>query len=99
MNTSRKGNAAENFIGKDLVAKGFIVGSRRHLKGPGDWLAVHPDGRIWLVEAKHCKNLWENFRRDDRQAMRECLLPPHAERWVANRRGQSIEYVPEADWP
>lgn len=99
MNTSRKGNAAENFIGKDLIAKGFIIGSRRHLKGPGDWLAVHPDGRIWLVEAKGCKNLWENFRQDARREMRKALLPPQAERFVANKRGQAIEYRSEDEWP
>jgi hypothetical protein len=99
LNTSRKGNAAELKVRKDKEAKGYIAGSRRHVGGAGDWIFVHPGGDVQLVEVKACKNLWEGFRRADRQEMRETLLPLSGSRWVANIRGGKIEYIHERDWP
>jgi hypothetical protein len=99
LNTSRKGSSAELLVRKDKEALGYLAGSRRHIKGAGDEIYVHPGGDVQLVEVKACKNLWSNFTRGDRQEMRETLLPLGGSRWVANVRGKSIEYVHERDWP
>lgn len=100
-NTSRKGNVAELFVKKTLEEEGWVVGSLRKAKGGGDHLAVHPDGRIWLIETKGCKadQLWSNFRRDQRQEMRDVILPAGGERFCAHVCRRKIRWIPEADWP
>lgn len=103
MSTASRGNAAENFVVRDLESKGFLVGSRRHIGGAGDLLAVRPDGLVWLVEVKKCKELWQQFRRADRQEMRDTPLPPGGKRWAANVRGsgekRTIRWAAESEWP
>lgn len=98
MNTARKGNAAEVYVARWLERHGWIVGSRRHIGGAGDLLAVRDD-RVQLVEVKCCKNLWQQFRRADRQAMKDVALPEGGERWVVNKRGKELVWVPESRWP
>lgn len=56
-------------------------------------------GVTWLLEVKACKELWQQFRREDRQAMRDTPLPPGGERWVVNKRGKELIWVHEKDWP
>jgi hypothetical protein len=75
MNTARKGNRAEGRTVKLLEAEGWTVGSRRHLPGPGDLLAVRAGRRPRLIEVKGRKNLWEGFRRADRQEMIDYAIP------------------------
>lgn len=100
MNTARKGNAAERYVAHWLEDREWIVASRRHIGGAGDLLAVHAaDAVTWLIEVKDCKNLWQNFRREDRQEMRETALPPGGERWVVNKCGKELVWVPESAWP
>lgn len=103
MNTARRGITAERFVTKDLEEKGFHVGSRRHIGGAGDLLAVHPGGDIWLLEVKATKGRFSGFRKGDRMAMKEALLPHHGSRYLAHVTGSGdklrVEYVPEADWP
>jgi Holliday junction resolvase-like predicted endonuclease len=103
MNTSRKGTAAELAVADWLEERGFLVASRRHIKGAGDLLAVHPGGEVRLVEVKGCKSLWSNFTRADRQEMRETMLPLGSSRWAANVNGsgkrRTIRWVAERDWP
>jgi Holliday junction resolvase-like predicted endonuclease len=99
LNTARKGNSAERFVVKHLEEKGWVVASRRHIGGAGDLLAVHPNGATWLVEVKCCKNLYENFRRGDREAMKATDLPKGAVRFVVNKRGKDLEWVSELSWP
>lgn len=75
MNKSAKGNAADVRTTKLLEADGWTVGSRRHIPGPGDLLAVrfdagdYPLGR--LIEVKARKDLWQGFRREDRRELAE----------------------------
>jgi len=79
-----------------------VVASRRHIGGSGDLLAVLPsNGRVQLIEVKHCKpkQLWQNFRREDRQAMRETELPEGSERYVVNKIGQELMWLSEKSWP
>ena len=124
MNTARKGNSAEVYVARWLQARGWLVGSRRHIGGAGDLLAVWPGspgpfatpsktrpsvymqlfpGATWLLEVKACKELWQQFRREDRQAMRDTPLPPGGERLVVNVRGsgdkRELIWAPESAWP
>jgi hypothetical protein len=99
VNSTAKGNAFELAVSKAMEAMGFVVASRRHVGGAGDLLGVHPDGRIWLVEVKNCKNVYAGFRREDRKAMSETVLPAGAERFLASKDGNVIKWTSEADWP
>lgn len=102
MNTSRKGSIAERLVRADLISKGFIPGSRRHLKGGGDELAVHPNGAVWLLEVKAVpkkSGKFHAFGPSDRAEMRKVPLPKGADRWLVNVRGEDLEYVHELTWP
>jgi hypothetical protein len=46
---SHLGNPAELAVAAELTALGYLVGSRRHIAGPGDLLAVGtlPGLRVW----------------------------------------------------
>jgi Holliday junction resolvase-like predicted endonuclease len=102
-NTSRKGNEGERVVGKWYAERGYILGSRRHIKGPGDWLVVHPEtGRVLLVEAKKCKNIWDNFRPKEREEMKAMKLPPGAERLLVNVisvKNKELAFFGEKTWP
>lgn len=84
-----------------LTERGWVVGSRRHIKGPGDLLAVHPDdGAVWLIEVKKAKDLWQQFRRADRAAMKALVLPVGGERWVVNvLPKKELRWEPQSAWP
>lgn len=105
MNSSRKGNQAELFLVGWLQERGWLVGTRRHLKGPGDILAVLPStGVVWLLECKCVKpkQLWQNFERSDRQEMRGQELPPGGERYVVNIlsiKNEELDFRSEKSWP
>ena len=108
MNTTRKGTAAERFVHKDLEAKGFLVGSRRHTKGSGDHLAVHSvGGGVWLVETKAVakgRGPFSAFSPAERKAMKETPIPPNGKRMLAVVRGSkpesmTVEYIAESAWP
>lgn len=103
MATVHKGSAAENYVARDLEAKGFVVASRRHIGGAGDLLAVRSDGLVYLVEVKARKNVYQGFRKADRLAMKEVVLPTGGAKFLANVRGsgtnREITYVPESHWP
>lgn len=98
-------------MAKWLQDRGWLVASRRHIGGAGDLLAVmatewHGEGKfiavegtVWLIEVKCCKELWQQFRREDRQAMRDTPLPFCGERWVVNKRGKELIWTPESAWP
>lgn len=102
MSSVSRGNGAEVHLAKWLEAQGWLVGSRRHIGGAGDLLAVRGD-QCWLVEVKRCKNVWEQFRRADRDEMREALsrLPEGSELWLCNVVGKDKELVwyPQSAWP
>ena len=106
MNSSRKGSAGECFVRAELEAKGALVGSRRHIGGAGDEVAIFPSGETWLVEVKTIgatQSPWKNFTRLDRQEMRDTPLPAGGSRWLAVVRGSGTarrtEWIAERDWP
>jgi hypothetical protein len=105
-NTSRKGSSGECFVRAELEAKGALVGSRRHIGGAGDELALFPSGEVWLVEVKTLgvsQSPYKGFTRLDRREMKETPLPPGGSRWLAVVRGSGktrrTEWIAEADWP
>lgn len=58
-----------------------------------------PVTSVWLIEVKCCKNLWQQFRRADREEMKTTKLPEGGERWVVNKKGRELTWVPESAWP
>lgn len=115
MSAVSRGNSAERYVAKRLRDAGWLVGSLRHSKGAGDLIALWPHatngnhpadgvtavktGKTLLIECKRCKELWQQFRREDRQAMRNTPLSPGGERWVVNKRGNELIWMAEKDWP
>lgn len=83
----------------------WLVASLRHVGGAGDLLCVHIDsGVVWLLEIKACKpeQLWQNFRREDRQEMREQQLPEGGQRFVVNVlnvKREEFDWRAESTWP
>ena len=71
MNTARYGNGVEVKLAKQLEDEGWIVGSRRHIAGPGDLLAVSTiTGAVMLIEVKAtARGPWAGFGPQDRNAM------------------------------
>jgi hypothetical protein len=105
-NTARQGNSFENVVGRSLEDRGWLVGSRRHRKGGGDWLAVSLELELfWLVECKATKGMWDHFGPADRQMLAEAadrhstseqrVAPILAFRLPGNR----IRWVPKKSWP
>lgn len=107
------GNAAEQAVNRELRALGYFTASRRHFGGAGDLIALpaflDPRGKYdrqlgvvgLLIEVKGRINVWEGFRREDRDAMRECaatwgLIPLLA--WRPPGLGGTM-WLPEEDWP
>lgn len=96
-------------VAAKLEAEGWTVASRRHRKGGGDLLAIHPvKGHIQLVEVKTCSTRGAvfgggYFSREQRQEMRETPLPEFATRWLARVHGpvkeRQIEWVGADQWP
>jgi Holliday junction resolvase len=103
-NTAAKGNAFEVQVARELEKAGAIVGSRRHIGGAGDLIAVWPDLGPNLIECKTAKDSpYENFRPDDRQAMRDerDRFGGPLSLWLAWRKvgTREIRWAPERDWP
>jgi hypothetical protein len=82
---AQRGRDAEVQLGQDFEASGAVVGSRRHIPGPGDvlvvWGPVAGDseyvdevaqfGPVWLVEVKTTTDgPWKNCSLMDRAVLR-----------------------------
>lgn len=103
-----KGIKGELYVAQWLQQRGWLVASRRHVGGAGDLLAVREwkdesevsVTEVWLIEVKHCKNLWENFRKADREEMKATKLPKGGERWLVNvLPKRELDWRPESSWP
>jgi len=108
MNSAAKGNSAELKTTKLLEAEGWVVGSRRHLAGPGDLLAVRattwtgaPLEKPRLIEVKARVHLWQGFRREDRKALAEYCEEHGLVAQVAwwKPRARAPVYLGVAEWP
>jgi hypothetical protein len=111
MKQTRRGNQREVDLTNLLEADGWVVGSRRHIGGPGDLLAIDQltVDRILLCEVKSTAGgPWERYGPLDRRALGElglaidaipCLAwwPPRANgsKWFRWHPGVELE----SPWP
>jgi Holliday junction resolvase len=87
-----------------LADEGWLCGSRRHIGGAGDILAVNnrtgwPE--VYLIEVKSTAGgPWERFSPQDRQAMVETAAAAGAEAWLYHwpARGK-LRRIPSSEWP
>jgi len=105
------GNARELRVMDVLAEEGWLCGSRRHIGGAGDILAVRTGGtntglpgrfqEVRLIEVKSTtRSPWVNFLPADRQAMVETAAKYGAEPWLywwPPRR--DLQRIPASDWP
>jgi hypothetical protein len=101
VNYARRGNQKDVRSRELLEADGWVVGSRRHIPGPGD-LFAWKDGEVpVLIEVKACSNLWQNFRREAREELLAYCAAHHiiplVHWWKPRARGPEV--VPAEDWP
>lgn len=101
MRTSHKGNGFERQVAKQLEQDGWTVGSRRHIGGCGDLLAVKPGERPRLIECKRgAGSPYENFRTVDRNDMRDYAAERGLVAELAWRKDRGrVEFIDEASWP
>lgn len=101
MNTARVGNAKEVQTARLLQEDGWVVGSRRHIGGAGDLLAIRVGSRPRLIEVKCRKNLWEGFRAADRMALLTLAESADADALVAwwKPGASEPEWLAPHQWP
>lgn len=106
-NYARRGNGLDLEVARELEAAGWLVGSRRHIGGAGDLLAIRPGVRTRLIECKTtAAGRYERFSRRERAAMRELgrifasELGP-LELWLVWKPpgAKAALWIPESDWP
>jgi len=103
------GNARELKVMDLLATEGWLCGSRRHIGGAGDILAVRCPWpsvaseikQVQLIEVKSTtRSPWVNFGQADRQAMVETAAKHGAEPWLywwPPRR--DLQRIPASEWP
>lgn len=101
MNTSRKGNGKETATRKLLELDLWVVGERRHVKGPGDLLAWKAGKRARLIEVKATLKPYAHFGPADREemlryALRHGLVAELA--WWKPRARLPL-FIPSTEWP
>lgn len=100
MNTTRKGSAFELLVASQLEDAGWLVGARRHRKGGGDLIAYRPGHRPRIIECKDRKNVYEGFRRADREELKLTADTFEADALLATRaQGGGIRWTSPQDWP
>lgn len=107
MNTARKGNGKEKATERLLEEDGWLVGSRRHIGGPGDLLAVaraYNDGmheRVRVIEVKATLRPYSHFGPKDREALLRFAEENYAEAELAwwPPGSKTCQFIPSSDWP
>jgi Holliday junction resolvase-like predicted endonuclease len=101
VNRVGKGNATELLVATDLESKGWVVGMRRHRKGGGDLIAVHPDvTRVRVIEVKgNAGSPYEHFRPTERTALSRVAAYLAADALLAHVQRGRINWYPEEHWP
>lgn len=77
---------------------GAVVGSRRHIKGPGDHIFLFPSGEAWVVESKASPGI-KACSRKERQALLDLDLPKSVKRVIALKDGNVVVWRHSEDWP
>lgn len=101
MKRSRRGDDREVKTAKILKADGWLVGSLRHIEGPGDLLAHKAGERARLIEVKSTRTPYAHFGRDDRAAMFNASVEYGVSvelAWWAPR-SQAPRFIRSSDWP
>jgi len=100
-----RGIAGERRAWHHLEDLGYIVGSRRHIGGAGDLLAVR-EAIVWdcdfilLIEVKTSTSPFSSFPPADRTALLETARKYGCEPllcWTPS--ASTIFYIPEDEWP
>ena len=102
MSGEARGRTAEIRLMAELAGSGWLCGSRRHLAGPGDVLAVRSDRMPMLIEVKTtAKGPWERFGPKDRNRLRSASAAVGAEPVVAWKppRARAWKYIRLHEWP
>lgn len=101
MRTSAKGNGFEVQVARQLEQEGWTVGSRRHIGGCGDLLAVRDGERPRLIECKRgARSPYEHFREPDRNRMRDYAAERGLVAELAWRKDRGkLVFLDEAAWP
>lgn len=99
-----RGLDRERRIATALERDGWVVGSRRHIGGAGDLLAVRHWRRIFtvrLIEVKSTRTPWSHFQPADRQAMLDLAEKIDSEPWLYWwPKGQGTwQEIHSDDWP
>jgi Holliday junction resolvase len=97
---AQRGRDAEVVLARELEGDGWLVGSRRHIGGAGDLLAVRD--RVWLIEVKStARSPWHAFPPADRRALLEAAARIGAVPWLAWRPpGVRVwTWLGRGDWP
>ena len=98
-NTARVGNQGELAVQHNLERKGWTYGSRRHIGGPGDGLAVKPGYRSRIIEVKKTKTAWSHFGPGDRRALLEYAEKHDLDPELAWVVGDTVRFLPAEAWP
>jgi hypothetical protein len=98
---SQRGNGREVKVAHRLAEDGWLVGSRRHIGGAGDLLAVKSFFAPILVEVKSTAGgPFEHFGPADRKALYEAATQssciPYLAWWPP--RGE-LKWLTVKDWP
>lgn len=103
MNTSSKGTAAELRVASYLQARGWLVGSRRHIGGAGDLVAIRAEGERRLLEVKASsvkRGPFADFKPHDRKALLQTAKEFRAEPLLAwSPTPSRVQMIPPKDWP
>ena len=100
MNTSRKGNGKEKATEHWLEAKGYLVGSRRHIGGAGDLLAVK--GSVTrLIEVKATQTAYAHFGPQDRKELFDLAKQHEAWAYLAwwEPGAKEPKLIHSSEWP
>lgn len=108
------GNDRELRVMDWLTQWGWMCGSRRHIGGAGDIIAVRwfadddradasdplGDADLIIVEVKSTQRPYDHFLPADRQAMRDLAADIHADAWLAWWPARKpLVWLPAAGWP
>jgi Holliday junction resolvase len=95
-------NAEVDLVRDELEPDGWLCGSRRHIPGPGDVLAVRTDRPPMLVEVKTTvRGPFRKFPPVDREELKRVAEEAGAQAWLAWRPYPSDpwRWIASGEWP
>jgi Holliday junction resolvase len=100
-NYARRGNSFDVEVAKELEDRGWLVGSRRHIGGAGDLIAIHPAQGVRLLECKTtASGPYHSFGPGERHEMRKLATELGVSVWLVWKPpGGKIRWLPASSWP